>query len=123
MTSLQIGKAIYSILAQNGINKVYPLVADEGTTFPFIVYRRIGLTPSSTKDRYNYREMATVELIVASASYESGVELAEQVKGILVGKRGTFNEIQIGEIYLEDADEDFLEDTFVQKLTFNIEII
>lgn len=123
MTSLQIGKAIYSILADNGITNVYPLVADEGTTFPFIVYRRIGLTPSSTKDRFNYKEMATVELIVASSTYDSGVELAEQVKSTLLGKRGTYNEINIGDIYLEDADEDYLEDTFVQKLTFNIEII
>ena len=41
MSGLAIGKAIKSILG--GIDKVYPLVADEGTTFPFVVYRRSAL--------------------------------------------------------------------------------
>ena len=40
MSGLQIGKAIKTILS--GIDKVYPLVADEGTTYPFVVYRRSG---------------------------------------------------------------------------------
>ena len=40
MDSLNIGKAIYTIL-QTSIDidkKIYPLIADEGTTFPFIIY-------------------------------------------------------------------------------------
>ena len=44
MSSLQIGKAIYTILAKNNISKVFPLVADEGTTFPFIVLLLSGKT-------------------------------------------------------------------------------
>lgn len=39
------------------------------------------------------------------------------------GTRGTYNGLSIGEITLTNADEDFIEDTFIQKLTFNIEII
>lgn len=123
MSSLQIGKAIYAILANNNIQKVYPLVADEGTTFPFIVYRRTGLVPASTKDRYNYKEMATVELIVAANNYTDSIQLAEQVKNILEHTRGTFNDIRIGDIELTESDEDYLEDTFIQRLTFNIEIL
>lgn len=44
--SLQVGKAIYNILSNDakvidGVgHKIYPLIADTGTTFPFIVYRR-----------------------------------------------------------------------------------
>ena len=98
MSSLQIGKAIYAILANNKIQKVYPLVADEGTTFPFIVYRRTGLKPASTKDRYNYKEMASMEIIVASDNYSESIQLAEQVKDILEHTRGTYNNIKVGEI-------------------------
>lgn len=123
MSSLQIGKAIYTILAGKDIKKVYPLVADEGTTFPFIVYRRTGLQPANTKDRFNYSELATMELIVAAESYLDSIMLAEQVKDILEHTRGTYNNIKIGEINLISADEDYLEDAFVQKLTFNIEIL
>lgn len=50
MNGLEVGRAIYTAL--DGIKNVYPLVADKGTTFPFIVYRRTGLQHSTTKDRY-----------------------------------------------------------------------
>lgn len=122
MSSLQIGKAIYAILASNNINKVFPLVADEGTTFPFVVYKRSGLEPSDTKDRYNFSELATLDIIVAANTYEESISLAERIKDILEHSRGAYNGINIGGITLDDADEDYLEDTFIQKLTFKIEI-
>ena len=121
MSGLQIGKAIKTILS--GIDKVYPLVADEGTTYPFVVYRRSGLYPSTTKDRYSYREMATVEVIVAAATYPDSITLAEKVKGKLEHTRGKYNDITVGDILLVNADEDYLEDAFIQKLTFQIEIL
>jgi len=111
MSGLQIGKAIKTILS--GIDKVYPLVADEGTTYPFVVYRRSGLYPSTTKDRYSYREMATVEVMVIAATYSDSITLAESVKGKLEHTRGKFNDIMIGDILLINADEDYLEDAFV----------
>ena len=121
MSGLAIGKAVKSILGD--IEKVYPLVADEGTTFPFVVYRRRGLTPSSTKDRYNYKESAIVEIIVASNSYPESINLAEQIKDKMEHTRGIFNGVNVGEITLMNADEDYLEDTFIQIMNFNIEII
>lgn len=121
MSGIGIGKAIKAILS--GIEKVYPLVADEGTTYPFVVYRRSGLIPASTKDRYSYKESATVEIIVASNSYPESIDVAEQVKQKMVNTRGTYSGLNVGEITLTNADEDFIEDTFIQKLNFNIEII
>ena len=50
------------------------MVADEGTTFPFIVYRRTGLHPASTKDRYNYKEMASLNLTLAQMCFEADNE-------------------------------------------------
>ena len=52
--SLQVGKAIYNLLSNDANvtgrvqNKIYPLIADTGTTFPFIVYRRTGKCINST---------------------------------------------------------------------------
>jgi hypothetical protein len=37
--------------------------------------------------------------------------------------RGIFNGVNVGEVTLINADEDYLEDTFIQKMNFNIEII
>ncbi len=52
MNGLEIGKAIYKVL--EGTTKVYPLVADMGASYPFISYRRCGLSHANTKDRFNY---------------------------------------------------------------------
>ena len=121
MSGLYIGKAVKSILT--GIDKVYPLVAEEGTTYPFIVYRRSGLYPATTKDRYSYKEVATVEVLVVSNDYEDSINLAEKVKGKMEHTRGKYNEVTIGDVTLQNADENYLEDAFVQKLTFQMEIL
>lgn len=126
--SLQVGKAIYNILSNdvdvvNKVNKkIYPLVADQSTTFPFIVYRRTGLEPSTTKDRYIYSSSAIIQIVIASENYNDSVDIAEKVKDALIGKRGIYSNIEILDITLINADEDYFEDTFIQTLTLNIKL-
>lgn len=121
MTGLEIGKAIFTIL--KGIKNVYPLVADQGTEYPFVIYRRVNLSHANTKDRFNYQEVATVEVVVAANNYTESVELAKQVMYRLEHTRGLYNDISINEIKMIGAEEDFIEDAFVQKLTFEVEIL
>lgn len=122
MDSLNIGKAIYTIL-QTSIDidkKIYPLIADEGTTFPFIIYKRTGLTPESTKDNTN--ENVSVEINIASSNYSESIDLAIEVRKALEHKKGTYSDIAIEDIVIDDATEDYIEDTFIQTLTFKIEL-
>ena len=122
MDSLNIGKAIYTIL-QTSIDidkKIYPLIADEGTTFPFIIYKRTGLTPESTKDNTN--ENVSVEINIASSNYSASIDLAIKVRKALEHKKGTYSDIAIEDIVIDDATEDYIEDTFIQTLTFKIEL-
>ena len=122
MDSLNMGKAIYTIL-QTSIDidkKIYPLIADEGTTFPFIIYKRTGLTPESTKDNTN--ENVSVEINIASSNYSESIDLAIKVRKALEHKKGTYSDIAIEDIVIDDATEDYIEDTFIQTLTFKIEL-
>ena len=122
MDSLNIGKAIYTIL-QTSIDidkKIYPLIADEGSTFPFIIYKRTGLTPESTKDNTN--ENVSVEINIASSNYSESIDLAIKVRKALEHKKGTYSDIAIEDIVIDDATEDYIEDTFIQTLTFKIEL-
>ena len=122
MDSLNIGKAIYTIL-QTSIDidkKIYPLIADEGTTFPFIIYKRTGLTPESTKDNTN--ENVSVEINIASSNYSESIDLAIKVRKALEHKKGTYSDIAIEDIIIDNATEDYIEDTFIQTLTFKIEL-
>lgn len=124
--SLQIGKAIYQLLSENTAvtdrvqNKIYPLIADTGTTFPFIIYKRTGIEPSDSKDRFIYNEDTYVDVVIASDKYNENIEIADLVKAALQGKKGNYFNIEVYDIRMTDADEDYIEDTFIQNLTFNI---
>ena len=123
---IQIGKAVYQILSNDTKvkekvkSKIYPLVANQGTTFPFIIYKRTGIEPVTSKDRFICSELTTVDVTVASDRYDESIELAELVKDTLSGKNGIYSGINIIDINMISAGEDYIEDTFIQTLTFNI---
>lgn len=121
MNGLEIGKAIYKVLEDT--TSVYPVVCDKDTNFPFIIYRRTGLTHANTKDRFSYQELATVEVVVAGSTYQQSLQIAKQVLGRMEHTRGLYEGISISEIKLVNAEEDYIEDAFIQRLTFQIEIL
>ena len=125
MSCISIGKAIKSLLvaglSKTSIkNKIYPLIADETTTFPFIVYRRSSITPESDKDYSN--DSAHIQIMIAANNYAESVELAEQVRTSLVHKKGIIQTIPVEDISLVDGSEEFIDNTFVQNLIFKITI-
>lgn len=123
---IQIGKAVYQILSNDTKvkemvgNNIYPLVANQGTTYPFIIYRRTGIEPVTSKDRFICSEVTSVDVIIASDRYDESIEVAELVKDALSGKNGIYSDIKVIDINMISADEDYIEDTFIQNLTFNI---
>ena len=123
---IQIGKAVYQLLSSDtGVtekveNRIYPLIADQGTIYPFIIYKRTGIEPMTSKDRFICSEVTSVDVIIASDRYDEGIEVAELVKDALIGKNGIYSGIKITDIDMISADEDYIEDTFIQNLTFNI---
>lgn len=123
---IQIGKAVYQILSNDTKvtemvgNKIYPLIANQGTTYPFIIYRRTGIEPVTSKDRFICSEVTSVDVIIASDRYDESIEVAELVKDALSGKSGIYSGIKVIDINMISADEDYIEDTFIQNLTFNI---
>ena len=125
MSCISIGKAIKTLLV-DGLsktsikNKIYPLIADETTTFPFIVYRRSSITTVSDKDYSN--DSACIQIMIAANNYAESVELAEQVRTSLVHKKGIIQTIPVEDISLVDGSEEFIDNTFVQNLIFKITI-
>jgi hypothetical protein len=72
--TLNIGKYIYSVLKFTDV-EVYPLVADNDAKLPFIVYKRVNLESSGSKDGY-YEDKVTMEVVVVTDKYYRGIELA-----------------------------------------------
>lgn len=125
--SLQVGKAIYSLLSSNQQlvsmvdGNIFPLIAEINTTFPFIVYKREAITPQYTKDYWTSDEVL-INVMVASNDYVESIEIADLVRQSLDQKKGEYSGITIKDIRLTQADEDFIDDTYIQYLTFKIKI-
>ena len=96
------------------------MIVEESTTFPFIIYKRTNISPNYTKGSYSVNESVTVDVVIASKDYTDTVELADYVRDALEGRRGNFAGIDINDIRMFSADEDYLVDTFLQNLIFDI---
>ena len=123
MNSLKVGKEIYSHLKENKSltdivgNKIYPIIVEKDTNYPFIVYKRSNVIPDYTKDFY-FKDYVIVDIICVSNHDVESVEIATLVRESLEDKRiGDINSIR-----LEGADEDFIDDAYIQTLTFNLTI-
>jgi hypothetical protein len=119
---LHLSKAIQKILAQAGIDNAHAIVAEENTRQPFAVYRRSSLSVDDTKDRLAQTQHATLSVQVVSMDYQSGLQLADSITDALVGGSGRVNGVTISSITLSDASEMYNDTSYIQDLTFDIEI-
>lgn len=120
MKNFEIGREINRLLKEGNVlnvsNKIYPLVSNANTTFPFLVYRRIGYTPRNTKDYIG--EMVTMEFNICTETYNEGVDIANSCCEILIGQE---TEI-IQDIQLINVSELFIQDTYIQNIQIQIEL-
>lgn len=123
MNSLKVGKEIFSLLNKNESliqivgNKIYPIVVEKETTYPFIVYKRSNVISDYSKD-YHFKDNVIMDIICVSNHYVNSVEIASLVRETLEDKQ----QGDIRSIKLESADEDFIDDAYIQTLTFNLTI-
>lgn len=116
--TLNLGTLFYGLM--NPLLPTFPIIAEQGTPQPFAVYRRTGVTLPYTKDRYNYEEVASYEVIITASTYPECVRLAQDVKARLDGLRGEWEGNHITEIKLTNTDEDWHNDGYIQRLYFTI---
>ena len=120
MKNFKIGSEIRDILSaalgENVKAKIFPLVAPANTTFLFIVYRRSGYTPNSNKDFQS--EIVFIELAVITTEYAESVEIANKVADILQ----TYKSENIEEITVTNIIEEYISDSFVQKINISVNI-
>lgn len=123
--SLYVGSAIAEILLSsksvkdNVGDRIFPILSKKDTKYPFIVYKRSGLVPAYTKDKYATEDTAFVDVIVIAEKYIDSVKIADLIRESLERKRGVFAGLKIVDIRLVNSDEDG-EDVFVQGLSFEI---
>ena len=127
MTTIQIGKVINALLnADTNLsemigNRVFPIVSKEGTQYPFVVYRRNSVTPTYCKDGLA-SETASVDIVIASNTYTNSIEVADRVRAAIDKRACVFQDTTVSNIEMTTAEEDFVDDTYIQTLNFNFTI-
>ena len=125
MKSIEIGKFIYSLLCTDSRlatlvgNKIFPLIVENETTYPFIIYKRSDMKSNYTKD-IHLSDDVFIDIICVSENYLSGLEIAGIIIELLEDKR--FKDKGIEKVQSEYANEDYLENAFIQNLGFKITI-
>lgn len=125
--SILVAKLVYAYLQHNDkLNKyvsgrVFPIVAELGTEFPYVAYSRTYITPVYTKDYYT-EDNVGVEIVVASQDYLESLEIANIIREQFECKRlGLDDEITVDQITLTGITEAFddMANAYVQRLSFD----
>ena len=122
MKHFKIGSKIKEILTNDSEvtnyinNKVFPIVANNGTDIPFVIYRRFKYEPQSNKDYKG--ESAEFEVRVVANKYEDSVKIADAVGDAL----NNYEDNDVEQIRLITSNEDYIDEVFVQTLNFYIEL-
>ena len=122
-TSISVNKHIYNLLINdeilNGLvgKKIYPIVAEETVSYPFILFTKESAIANYTKDLLMY-DTVTISIAIAATNYIQTVDIAERVRQILENRRDDY----FYNILFDEVTEDFVEDAYIQTLKFSSKI-
>lgn len=122
-TAISTNKHIYQLLrSDSGLtamvgDKIYPLVAEESVSYPFVIFTKESLEGNYNKDLLLY-DSATISVVVAAANYFETVQIAERIRAILENYRDGY----FLSILLDNVTEEFIEDAYIQQLQFSAKI-
>lgn len=101
--------------------RIYPGDARAGSKYPFVAIHRNTVDPQYTKDGC-YENNVSVTVFIIDNSYDEGVAIANNIRNRLDLCRYSDDDIYIVRTELTGAAEYVVDNTFVQELTFNLEI-
>lgn len=119
VNGITIGQYIFDKIKHLTNNKVYPIIAENGTTYPFIVYTRDGVSSDSTKDGM-FMETVYFSIKVVSNKYSETIETADNVRRCLTIQKDETNKVY--DMRMTNISETFQEDSYIQTLTFEAKL-
>lgn len=108
---INIGKLIYPKL--NSVCSTYPLVAENTTKFPFIIYRTTQSRPENTKDGI-YDWIFNIQVNVVSDKYDTVCDLCSEAVDKLLELE------EVLDINIESVSEDFFENAYIKEINIII---
>ena len=127
--SILVAKLVYNLLKTNSKlekyvkGRVFPIVADFGTDFPYVAYSRTYITPIYTKDFYT-EDSVGVEVVVAAQDYLESLEIANIIREQFECKRFGLDDMEVTQTTLTGISEAYDDSAgvFVQRLSFDFKV-
>lgn len=123
--AILIGKLIYAAIEQDSYTysyvgtRVFPLVADMDTDFPFIVYSKTNVYDGTgTKDGW-IDDKVSFSVTVVSDEYNESCEVANYVRNIFDNSQLSNDELLITNTHMTSIMESMNGDAFVQTMNFD----
>lgn len=101
--------------------RVFPIIAENSTNYPFVVYSRDSLTPTYCKDGC-IEDNVDITLRIVSATYWEGIDIANSARTVLTLKNHIGNGGAIINSTLNSASESYEENAYIQTLSFSFNI-
>lgn len=127
--SIKIGKLIYARLSQDqslealtGKDKIFPIVAENETKFPFITYVRTGISPATQTKDGRIEDTVTFQVSVCSDSYNESLDIADKVRELLEIKLISSTDLSMIETYMTGITEIYDSSTYMQQMQFTTRV-
>lgn len=125
-TSISAGETLRAILLGDPdvsrlTRKVFPVCTDEAQ-LPYILYRRASLQHDAVKGRFPGADTVQMEVVIYTANYTEGVELAEAVRSALDYSERRSALPPLRSCTLTGGEEGYEGDAYVQELIFTLKI-
>lgn len=127
--TLNIGSFIYdTIKADKQLTdtlristNVFPIVAEDGTDYPFVTYRRTGLVSNNCKDGY-YEDIVRVEIKAICATYIQSVQVINRIRELFECQHIEYENMTIEGTSIENASENYEYNAFTQTINLVFKI-
>ncbi len=127
--TLNIGSFIYDTIKADkqltdilGIStNVFPIVAEDGTDYPFVTYRRTGLVSNNCKDGY-YEDIVRVEIKAICATYIQSVQVINRIRELFECQHIEYENMTIEDTSIENASENYEYNAFTQTINLVFKI-
>jgi len=121
---MEVGKGIFKLLKDNSdVNalvgtRIFPMVARQGTDFPFIIYDVLTDDPTDYKEGVSSLDTTSVMVSVYSETYSQAADLAKKVRTALDRQSITIDGAVIIQSIKYDGYNDFFDlDSFDNSAT------
>ncbi|MBQ7854994.1 MAG: DUF3168 domain-containing protein [Muribaculaceae bacterium] len=96
-------------------NKIFPIVADDGTTFPFVLIKKNGVSVNYSKCGIA-NDVVTVTIEVVDPNYSKAIQIAEEIRKTLERKKFE----NVANCILANVTEEYISDTYIVTATYTV---